>query len=181
MSIDIVVDIFNRINSGGTKLSKGDLALAKICATWPEARTEMRKKLKKWKNVDFQFTLEWLLRNVTTLLTGEAYFSSLKDVDTHTFKNGLIEAEKRIDALLNLISSRLGLDHDRVLGGRGAIPLITRYLSQHGDKHPDHIERDKLLYWYVHTFLWGRYAGSTESVLAQDLTFIEKRMVHWIV
>ena len=29
---DVVVDVFNRVNSGGTKLSKGDLALAKICA-----------------------------------------------------------------------------------------------------------------------------------------------------
>ena len=28
-SLDIVVDIFNRVNSGGTKLSKGDLALAR--------------------------------------------------------------------------------------------------------------------------------------------------------
>jgi hypothetical protein len=37
-SLDVVVDIFNRVNSGGTKLSKGDLALAKICADWPEAR-----------------------------------------------------------------------------------------------------------------------------------------------
>ena len=37
-SLDVVVDIFNRVNSGGTKLSKGDLALAKICAEWPEAR-----------------------------------------------------------------------------------------------------------------------------------------------
>ncbi|MCD4652558.1 DUF262 domain-containing protein, partial [bacterium] len=37
-TIDIVVDIFNRVNSGGTKLSKGDLALAKICSGWPEAR-----------------------------------------------------------------------------------------------------------------------------------------------
>ena len=34
-------------------------------------------------------------------------------------------------------------------------------------------ERDRLLYWYVHTFLWGRYAGSTESVLSQDLRLIE--------
>jgi hypothetical protein len=34
-SLDVVVDIFNRVNSGGTKLSKGDLALAKICADWP--------------------------------------------------------------------------------------------------------------------------------------------------
>ena len=30
MTIDTIVDIFNRLNSGGTKLSKGDLALAKI-------------------------------------------------------------------------------------------------------------------------------------------------------
>ena len=28
-TIDVVVDIFNRVNSGGPKLSKGDLALAK--------------------------------------------------------------------------------------------------------------------------------------------------------
>lgn len=174
-TIDTVVDIFNIVNSGGTKLSKGDLALAKICASWTEARPEMKRKLNKWENAGFYFSLEWLLRNVTSILTGEAYFSSLKDVDTHTFKNGLIEAEKRIDALLNLISSRLGLDHDRVLGGRGAIPLMTRYLTQKSEKHLDHIERDKLLYWYIHTFLWGRYAGSTETVLAQDLSLIRQK------
>ena len=34
-TLDVVVDIFNRVNSGGTKLSKGDLALARICATGP--------------------------------------------------------------------------------------------------------------------------------------------------
>ena len=33
-TVDVVVDIFNRVNSGGTKLSKGDLALARICAEW---------------------------------------------------------------------------------------------------------------------------------------------------
>ena len=36
-TVDVVVDIFNRVNSSGTKLSKGDLALARICALWPEA------------------------------------------------------------------------------------------------------------------------------------------------
>lgn len=33
-------------------------------------------------------------------------------------------------------------------------------------------EWNKLLYWYIHTFLWGRYAGSTESVLARDLNVV---------
>jgi ribosomal 50S subunit-associated protein YjgA (DUF615 family) len=47
-TLDVVVDIFNRVNSGGTKLSKGDLALAKICADWPEARDKMKGELKRW-------------------------------------------------------------------------------------------------------------------------------------
>jgi hypothetical protein len=47
-SLDVVVDIFNRVNSGGTKLSKGELALAKICADWPEARDTMKQTLKNW-------------------------------------------------------------------------------------------------------------------------------------
>ena len=64
-----------------------------------------------------------------------------------------------------MISSRLGLDHDRVLGSRYSLPLLSRYLMQRGGHLNDYIERDKLLYWYVHTFLWGRYAGSTESFL----------------
>ena len=53
--IDTVVNIFNRVNSGGTKLSKGDLALAKICASWPEGREEMKALLEKWDKVGFCF------------------------------------------------------------------------------------------------------------------------------
>jgi hypothetical protein len=47
-SIDVVVDIFNLVNSGGTILSKGDVALAKKCAHWPEARATMRTYLDQW-------------------------------------------------------------------------------------------------------------------------------------
>lgn len=173
-TVDVVVDIFNVVNSGGTKLSKGDLALAKICAEWPDAREEMKARLKKWERAGYYFKLDWLLRNVNTLLTGEALFTALKDVDVPTFKEGLRLAEKGIDTFLNLIASRLGLDHDRVLGSRYSFPLLVRYWQQHGRDLSDTTERDRLLYWYVHTFLWGRYAASTESVLNQDLDFIDQ-------
>ena len=172
-TVDVVVDIFNRVNSGGTKLSKGDLALAKICASWPDAREQMNQKLKKWKNAGFKFKLEWLLRIINTIVTGEALFTALKDVDTATFKEGLHKAEKLADTLLNMISGRLGLDHDRVLGSRASFPLLARYIAQKDGNLDDYKERDKLLYWYIHTFLWGRYAGSTESMLARDLNLIQ--------
>ena len=169
----MVVDIFNVVNSGGTKLSKGDLALAKICAEWPEARDTMKAKLEKWERAGYSFKLDWFLRSVNTLLTGEALFTALKDVDTPTFKEGVDQAEKGIDTFLNLIASRLGLDHDRVLGNRYAFPLLVRYWQQKGGDLSNAAERDRLLYWYVHTFLWGHYAGSTESVLNKDLGLTE--------
>ena len=172
-TIDVVVDIFNRVNSGGTKLSKGDLALAKVCAQWPGARKRLNGELGRWSNAGYYFRLELLLRSVTTTLTGEAMFSALDGVESTDFQDGLKTTVQHIDALLNLIGSRLGLDHDRVLGGRYALPLMSRYLAQRGGTISDPSERDRLLHWYVHSFLWGRYAGSTESVLNQDLDAIE--------
>lgn len=172
-TVDVVVQIFNKVNSGGTKLSKGDLALAKVCSGWPEARQEMKARLQKWANAGFHFRLELLLRCINTILTGEALFTALDGVSSEAFQDGLVEADKMVDKVMNMIASRLGLDHDRVFGSRGSLPLLTRYLAQQGGHLQDHRERDKLLYWYVHTFLWGRYAGSTESVLNQDLGMIE--------
>jgi hypothetical protein len=58
MTTDVVVEIFNRVNSGGTKLSKGDLALARICAAWPDAREEMKTRLAAWREAGFSFSLD---------------------------------------------------------------------------------------------------------------------------
>ena len=174
-TIDVVVDIFNDVNSGGTKLSKGDLALAKVCAEWSDARAEMKSRLDKWKLMGFNFKLEWFMRCVNAIVTGESLFSHLDDVPIDYFKQGVKKAEDAVDYLLNLISSRLGLDHERVMGSRYSFPLLARYVNQRGGKLTDFRERDKILYWYINTFLWGRYAGSTESVLSQDLRVIENK------
>jgi len=42
-TVDVVLDLFNRVNSGGTRLSTGDLTLARICAQWPQARAHAWK------------------------------------------------------------------------------------------------------------------------------------------
>ena len=172
-SVDVVVEIFNRVNSGGTKLSKGDLALAKICASWPEARQEMKGCINRWEHAGFDFDLDWLLRNITTILTAQAMFSALKDIDTLSFQEGLKQAEKTCNYLLNMISGRLGLDHDRVLGGRYAFPVMACYLARNDGKLQDARQRDKLLYWYIHSFLSGRFTGSTETALNQDLRALD--------
>lgn len=171
-TLDVVVDIFNRVNSGGTKLSKGDLALAKICADWPDARDSMKEKLRAWAKADYRFNLDWLLRSINTVLTGEAKFQFLHDKTAVDVQDGLKRASKHIETCLNLISGRLGLDHDQVFFGRFGVPVMVRYLdTRHGLM--DAKERDKLLFWFAQAGMWGRFSGSTESYIDQDLAALE--------
>ncbi len=175
-SLDVVVDIFNKVNSGGTKLSKGDLALAKICADWPEGRDAMKAKLKEWTKADYRFNLDWLLRSVNTVLTGEAKFQYLHEKSAAEVQDALTRAIRHIDTSLNLIGGRLGLDHDQVFFGRFAVPVIARYLDQRQAKKLGPLgekERDKLLFWYVQAAMWGRFSGSTESFIDQDLAALD--------
>ena len=167
-TVDVVVDIFNRVNSGGTKLSKGDLALAKKCAHWPEARAVMRSHLDTWQKEGFDFNLDWLLRNTTAVVTGRAEFGTLDPVPVTDFQQALEASAKYVGQFLDMAAGRLGLDHDRVLMGRYAVPVICRLLHLSGGHFADSAERDRALFWYIHSALWGRFAGSTETVLNQD-------------
>lgn len=174
-TLDVVVDIFNRVNSGGTKLSKGDLALAKICADWPGGRDVMKGKLKEWEASGYHFNLDWLLRSVNTVLTGEARFHYLHEKGADEVKEALKRANRHIDNCLNMIGGRLGLDHDQVFFGRFGIPVMARYLDQRELKKLGPMsekERDKLLFWFVQAAMWGRFSGSTESVIDKDLEAI---------
>jgi len=177
-TVAVVVDIFNRVNSGGTKLSKGDLALAKKCADWPEARAAMRAHLDRWEKEGFSFSLDWLLRNTTAVATGRAEFGSLDAVPVASFQDALEAAAGYVDVFLDVVAGRLRLDHDRVLMGRYAVPVICRMLHLAGS---DLADGDRVLYWYVHSALWGRFAGSTETVLNQDYETVRRSGVGGLI
>ena len=172
-TVDVVVDIFNRVNSGGTKLSQGDLALAKICGSWPEGREAMQAILRRWKQNGFTFSLDLLLRVLNAVVTGEARFSHLHNRSTAEIQDGLKRSERAVDTALNMISGRFGLDHDRVFFGRYALPVMARYIDRRGGHLSGTQERDRLLAWYFQSAMWGRFSGSTESTLDVDFEATE--------
>ena len=180
-TVDVVVDIFNRVNSGGTKLSKGDLALARICAEWSDARPAMRRNLDRWSGRGYHFTADWLLRNVNAVATGRAPFSALEDVSADAFQHALNNSLDHIDHFLDLVISRLGLDHDRVLTGRYGFPVISTLLDRRGGRFADGAEADRALYWYVQAALRGHFVGPTETILSKELETVEKAGVDGLI
>lgn len=173
-TVKVVVEIFNDINSGGTKLSSGDLALCKVCAEWPEARDVMKAHLKSWEDRGYdRFDLVWLLRCVNTILTGRANFDSLSDKSKDEVQQGLDRAATAIDRLLNLLGDRLGLDHARVLTGHNALAVMARYVDQRSDRLTLR-EENLLLYWYLASAIRSRFSGSPETTMQRDLAAMEE-------
>ena len=98
--------------------------------------------------------------------------SSDLDISSENIQKGLKKATKHIDTALNMISGRLGLDHDRVLFGKFGIPVIVRYLDTHQGSITE-VEQDLLMFWYIQSGMWGRFSGSTESFIDKDLAALE--------
>ena len=173
-TVDVVVDIFNRVNSGGTKLSKGDLALARLCALRPAARDELRATVDRWGEAGFNFTIDWFLRCVNVVATGEARFEAMRDLSAEDFGLAMKQSEQAVDFVLNLVSTRLGLDHDRVLLGRYGIPAMVRFVVEPGGSVSDTATQNRLFSWYIQQAMWGRYSNSTESTMDHDLAVLEE-------
>lgn len=168
---DIVVDIFNRVNSGGTKLSKGDLTLARIGASWPEARAEMQKRLGKWKRAGFSATLDWLLRCMNAVIVGASEFERLEPEKTGvaSIQKALRQTEKAVDRLLEAMRSHLHMDIDRVYTSKQAFPVMVKYIVKLDGWFSDQATLAKLLHWYISVAIWGRFSGPIETVINQDI------------
>lgn len=172
-TLDVVVEIFDRVNSGGTKLSKADLALSKLCAEWPDARQALRSSIAEWNDRGFSFKLDWFLRVVNAVTTGEAKFEALEDVTSEQFQAGIKGAVLSVNTLLNNLGAHLGIDHDRVLASKYSLAALARHLDGNKGRFADAVERDQALYWYLNSVMWGRYSASSETVLNQDIALLE--------
>ncbi|WP_225725238.1 MULTISPECIES: DUF262 domain-containing protein [unclassified Nocardia] len=173
-TLDAVVEIFNKVNSSGTRLSKADLSLARICSRLPRARQDIRRETKRWASLGYKFSTDWFLRNVTAVAAGRVDFASLENIRPDRFADALNDTPGYIDYFLRILADQLGLDHDRILPGRTSMPLMSAFLHQHGGSFPNAAERDKALYWFMVASISGRHRSSTETTLNQDIATLER-------
>ena len=79
-SFSDAIDIFDKINSRGVHLSKGELALTHVTSKWPEARRVMKEFQESCANRSFHFNLNFLTRLLVVSANGRALFETIRDV-----------------------------------------------------------------------------------------------------
>ncbi len=172
-TVDEVVDIFNRVNSKGTPLTKADLALAHICGLWPEARAELRafnaKMAERGFNVDFNFLVRCLAGVATgSVLLEGAFLKTPAPVLQSAWRN----MQPAFEHLIGV------LRHEAFVGGLGDLPTnyvlvpATIYLAHQGGHFPTDAIRRRFVRWIFLAGLWARYSGAGETKLQQDVALV---------
>lgn len=164
-----VVDIFNLVNSSGTRLSKSDLALAHLCASWPEARQTFKDAQKKFASHRFRFDLDFFTRCTATVATGSALYEPLYQAKIEEVQAAWVRVEPVLEYLINLlqheayIDSSENLQTDLVL-----VPLVT-YLANGNGQFDNEAEKTLFLHWMYAAMMWARYSASTDTKLQADI------------
>ena len=175
LEITEVVEIFNRVNSGGTHLTKADLALAHVCSIWPEAREELRTFSGRMDREGFGVGLDFLIRCVAAVGSGSVLLTGpFFRVPAEAHQAAWAKVRAAFEHLLNVLKhdayvDRLGdLPTDRVL-----IPPIV-HLARNGASFADEREKRAFLRWMFLAGLWARYSGSADTKLQRDIGALDE-------
>lgn len=177
--IDEAIDIFDRVNSLGTKLTDAELALTHITGKWPNARRVLKKKIRELEKRNFYFDLGFMVRCLVAITKGRALFETIHK----TPKENVIKAWNKLDKILDYLTvvlpkyayihSTEDINTTNIL-----VPLVA-YLSKNSNVFPNQNSLKNAVRWLYLAHLWGRYAGQTDQRLDHDINIVMRSDDPW--
>lgn len=162
-----VTEIFVRVNSKGTRLRQAELALAQLAYRIPGIVTdEFEEYLDEMAEQNYEFDVKFLVRCVTALATDQSKFGQLRAVSEADVREAWSLAKAGISRMVTLLRNNLGVDSLEWLPSVNALVVPVVYLARMPGPQ---VNRDHLLQWFVQASIWGRYGGSAETTLNEDL------------
>lgn len=133
-NINDVLDIFVRVNSGGTILSKTDLLFSTVVARWEDAREEIDGLVKEINNIGekYKFSNDFIMRTCLYLLDQPIA------LQVDTLKNSANIIEQKWNAISESIKKtielfkELGFCDENITSYNAIIPIIY-YVYKSGD------------------------------------------------
>lgn len=171
---DDVLNIFVRLNSSGTPLSKPDLLFSTMLLDWNGGREVIEKLIKKINNKGdrFNFSKDFIMRTCLVLSGAPV------NMKVESFKKEKIEfirdnfhqiseaIEKAVDSLVEL-----GYSNDNILSYNAIIPYIY-YIYKGGSNKKESVEGLRI--YLAISFLKNIYGVASNSALTNTRMAIDK-------
>lgn len=170
--IEDAIDVFDRVNSLGTSLTKAELALTHMSGKWPDIRRVFKKKLEMLEKQSFKFNLDFLVRCITGIVTDGALYERTHKVDRAPLEAAWKTLDKVLDTLIGILRGRAYIHGtDDLSTANVLVPMIV-HLARHNGKFKSDRQTRRFLYWMYQALLWARYSGRTDETLERDISHI---------
>lgn len=172
-TIDGAIDVFDRVNSLGTKLTDAELVLTHITGGWPQARRVMKDKMHKMKNIGFDFGLDFLTRCIVITLTKSALYNKNAKLKYELFtsqdyQDAWTKVSKALDYLIPILQQDALISTTNDLSTNNSLVPIVGYLVENNNRFTGSIKYH-FLYWMFLANIWSRYSGQTDARLDKDI------------
>jgi len=178
-SVDDAIDVFDRVNSQGTKLTEAELALTHVTGKWSQARRVMKCKIDELSAVGFDFDLTFMTRALTGTVTHRALFESIHDRSQDELVSGWKTLSKLLDYLVNILRANAHIDSTQDLNTTNVLIPVIVYLTVNGGQFPGEKSIKNAIHWLYAAHIWARYTGQTNQRLEQDVSIVMRSSSPW--
>jgi len=178
-TIDDAIDVFDLVNSQGTPLSKGDLALAHITGKWPQARQVMKDAIRELKAKRFDVDLTFMVRCLTGVVNGRALFETVHDTPAEDLKRGWELLRRILDYLVNVVAGHAHVHSTEDLNTNYVLVPVVVYLARHNITFSSDAAMHQCIHWMYAASTWARYTSQTDQRLDHDLAIIQRSDSPW--
>ena len=173
------IDIFDLVNSQGTKLTDADLALTHVVGNWPHARRIIKEKMELLEKQSFIFNLSFMTRAMTTVVSKRALYEAIHGEPKDKLISGWSKLSKILDYLISILPNQAYINSTYDLNTTNVLIPIIAYLNQHDGKFPDDKNLKRAVHFMYAALAWARYSGQTDQKLESDVSIIYRENNPW--
>lgn len=177
--LDDAINIFDLVNSQGTKLTDAELALTHITGKWSHARRIIKQKIDDLENEDFYFDLNFMTRAITGVVAHRALYETVHNEPKVRLMEGWDKLRKILDYLVAVLSERAFINSTFDLSTTNVLIPIIVYLSVNKGKFPDEKNLKRALHFIYNALTWARYSGQTDQRLEYDVITVVREENPW--
>jgi len=166
-----VTQIFIRVNSSGTRLRGSDLALAQITSAWPGSMNLFETFVDKCIENGFYLDENFLARCLICIATKQSKFEGIGRISAAKLKESWELTKKGVQKTVNFLRNTALVDSSALLPSPILLVPLVYYASKNEISETKKSENGFLM-WFYNAAIWGRYSGSMESKLTQDLAVL---------
>ena len=169
---ETVAEIFNRVNTGGTRLSKGDLVLGSMAARWSGGREAIEDFEAQLSSSGWAINREVLLRVTSVLMLGSPNHIRLLDLTTEEqWVAGWEQTRSAVTQAVDFLRGDAGTPTSGLLPSIYAVVLPAVYMHDFAGNFPPGGALE-LARWVFLASAFGHYSGSLETRLASDVNLL---------